>query len=65
MTKFFSMADGSNRQYDGTTNFRVRSLGGGTIRVHISKNIVRDRANYVAIDIAAKDVIEALFDALT
>jgi|WetSurMetagenome_2_1015567.scaffolds.fasta_scaffold00469_13 hypothetical protein len=54
---------GSNESYVGNNCFRMRKLGDGRIRLHIRRDTVRVRDEYIALDPKVEDLVKAL-DAL-
>ena len=58
MNKFNSMA-GTDKQYFGNDDFRIRKSDGG-VRLHIPRTHLRERDKYVAIDFSNNDFVAAL-----
>lgn len=56
----FNSFAGSSEQYVGTEEFRARALGSHELRIHISRDLIRERVNYVALDINAKEALRTL-----
>lgn len=48
---------GSDEQYVGNTAIRMRRYGSDGVRVHVNKDLVRTRANYVAFEISRADLV--------
>jgi hypothetical protein len=54
---------GTSEKYVGNNCFRMRLLGDGRIRLHIRRDTVRVRDEYIALDPKIEDLVKAL-DAL-
>jgi hypothetical protein len=54
---------GSSENYVGNNCFRMRVLGDGRVRLHIRRDTVRVRPEYIALDPKVEDLI-AVLDAL-
>jgi hypothetical protein len=50
---------GTNEYYVGNNCFRIRKLGSDRVRLHLRRDIVRVRDEYIAVDPKVEDLIAA------
>jgi hypothetical protein len=57
--KVKSWAADSDAVYAGNDNFRIRKTSEGKLRIHVTRNAVRMREDYVAMDLSMEDLVQA------